>query len=52
VLADNEGVFVADVERMRQLAEAAIMRQARSARVRAHLACGQSIFDFNPEANN
>ena len=52
VLADSEGVFVADVERMRQLAEAAIIRQHRSARVRSHLASGQSIFNFNPEANS
>lgn len=51
VLADNEGVFVADVERMRQLAEAAIIRQERSSRARSHLASGQSIFNFNSEAN-
>lgn len=49
VLADNEGVFVADVARMRRLAEAALERQRRSLAVRAHLASGRSIFEFRWE---
>ncbi|MFC0805158.1 RraA family protein [Ensifer sp. P24N7] len=51
VLADNEGVFVAEPQEMKQLCEAACFRQERSAKIRAHLAAGRSIFDFNPEAN-
>jgi 4-hydroxy-4-methyl-2-oxoglutarate aldolase len=46
VLADNSGVFFADVARMRDIAQAAISRQERSLRLRPHLAAGKSIFDF------
>ena len=46
VLADNSGVFCADVARMLDIAHAAIARQERSARLRPHLAAGKSIFDF------
>jgi regulator of RNase E activity RraA len=49
VLADNEGVFVADPERMRELAEASLERQQRSVDIRHHLASGRSIFDFREE---
>lgn len=51
VLADHEGVFVAEPKRMLTLARSAVERQARSARVRAHLAAGHSIFDFEREAS-
>jgi regulator of RNase E activity RraA len=51
VLADNDGIFVADATEMKRICEAALVRQERSARVRAHLAAGQSIFDFNPETH-
>jgi regulator of RNase E activity RraA len=47
VLADNSGVFVADVARMREIADRALARQRRSARLRSHLAAGGSIFDFD-----
>ncbi|MBB5536307.1 RraA family protein [Rhizobium giardinii] len=50
VLADNEGVFVADAIRMADLAMLAIERQRRSAALRSHLAAGRSIFDFQQEA--
>lgn len=46
VLADNEGVFVADATRMAGLARLAIERQRRSAALRSHLAAGRSVFDF------
>jgi len=49
VLADSEGVFAAEVERMRELAEVAIARQRRSAALRKHLAAGRSIFAFEHE---
>lgn len=49
VLADSEGVFVADVERMRALAHVAIARQQRSAALRRHLAAGYSIFTFDQQ---
>ncbi|ACS60319.1 MULTISPECIES: RraA family protein [Rhizobium] len=49
VLADNEGVFVADRNRLRILADAALERQKRSVAVRSHLASGRSIFDFDEE---
>lgn len=49
VLADNEGVFAADLARMQKLAEAALERQRRSVAVRAHLASGRSIFEFRQE---
>lgn len=47
VLADTSGIFVADRSRMRSLAEAALKRQERSARLRAHLAAGHSIFAYD-----
>ncbi|WP_333900403.1 RraA family protein [Agrobacterium pusense] len=47
VLADNSGVFVADRSLMRSLGEAALKRQKRSARLRAHLAAGHSIFTYD-----
>jgi 4-hydroxy-4-methyl-2-oxoglutarate aldolase len=46
VLADTDGVFVAESAHMRTLAIAARERQTRSRRVRDHLAQGKSIFDF------
>lgn len=46
VLADGNGVFFADVARMSEVAQAALARQARSARLLPHLAAGKSIFDF------
>lgn len=49
VLADSEGVFVADAERMRALAHVAIARQQRSAVLRRHLASGSSIFSFDQQ---
>jgi regulator of RNase E activity RraA len=49
VLADNEGVFVAEAGRMAKLAQWASERQRRSASVRAHLAAGLSIFQFQQE---
>lgn len=49
VLADHEGVFVAERQRMEALARFAIERQKRSARLRAHLAEGLSIFDFESD---
>lgn len=47
VLADNSGIFVADRSLMRSLGEAALKRQERSARLRAHLAAGHSIFTYD-----
>ena len=49
VLADNEGVFVADAARMVACCIWAIDRQRRSAALRSHLAAGRSIFAFQPE---
>ncbi len=46
VLADSSGVFVAERSRMCSLGEMALKRQQRSARLRAHLEAGHSIFDF------
>lgn len=46
VLADNEGVFVADHRRMAEVAAEAMVRQQRSARLRPLLAAGKSIFDL------
>lgn len=51
VLADPEGVFVADRDRMEALARLAIERQKRSVLLRSHLAEGRSIFDFDRERN-
>lgn len=47
VLADRTGVFVADVTRMRAVAERAIERQERSALLRPHLEAGKSVFAFD-----
>ncbi|QEE43385.1 RraA family protein (plasmid) [Rhizobium sp. WL3] len=49
VLADQEGVFVAERHRMEALALLAIERQKRSVRLRSHLAEGRSIFEFDRE---
>jgi regulator of RNase E activity RraA len=49
VLADNQGVFAAEAERMRELADMAIARQQRSTALRRHLAAGHSIFAFENE---
>ncbi|AXA44106.1 RraA family protein (plasmid) [Rhizobium leguminosarum] len=49
VLADNEGVFVADRDRMGILAKSALERQKCSVAVRSHLASGRSIFEFRQE---
>lgn len=46
VLADSDGVFVAEASHMRALAQAAVERQARSRRLRTHLEQGKSIFEF------
>jgi 4-hydroxy-4-methyl-2-oxoglutarate aldolase len=48
VLADDDGVFVADPDRMRQLAVIALERQKRSRHLRPHLEAGKSIFDYQP----
>jgi len=50
VLADNEGVFVAEPTRMAELAELARDRQRRSEALRSHLAACRSIFDFQKES--
>jgi 4-hydroxy-4-methyl-2-oxoglutarate aldolase len=50
VLADQEGVFVAERQRMEALARLAIERQKRSVRLRSHLAEGRSIFEFDSGA--
>jgi 4-hydroxy-4-methyl-2-oxoglutarate aldolase len=52
VLADNEGVFVAEPFRMADIADAARARQARSLAVRSHLAKGKSIFNFRQETRS
>lgn len=52
VLADHEGVFVAERQRMEALARFAIERQKRSTRLRAHLAEGRSIFDFESDLSS
>jgi regulator of RNase E activity RraA len=52
VLADSTGVFVAAVPSMHWIAEAARQRQVQSIAVRAHLATGRSIFEFNPETKS
>jgi hypothetical protein len=39
-------VFVADRDRMRQLAVIALERQKRSRHLRPHLEAGRSIFDY------
>ncbi|WP_159592415.1 RraA family protein [Chelativorans xinjiangense] len=47
VLADADGVFAADADRMAGMARAALERQSRSAGLREHLLAGKSIFDFD-----
>jgi 4-hydroxy-4-methyl-2-oxoglutarate aldolase len=46
VLADNDGVFVAEPDRMRRLAIVALERQRRSLQLRPHLEAGKSIFAY------
>lgn len=46
VLADGDGIYVADTEHMTRMAKVALERQARSANLRPHLLAGRSIFDF------
>lgn len=46
VLADPEGVYVADAAHMREVALIAIERQKRSAALRPHLAAGRSALDL------
>jgi len=46
VLADADGIFVAEPAQMRAVATQALERQRRSAALRPHLAAGNSIFDF------
>ena len=49
VLADEEGVFFAERNLMREIAQSALERQAASVSVRRHLASGKSIFDYRQE---
>jgi 4-hydroxy-4-methyl-2-oxoglutarate aldolase len=48
VLADDDGVFVADPAHMRRLGAVALKRQERSRHLRPHLEAGKSIFDYHP----
>jgi regulator of RNase E activity RraA len=48
VLADDDGVFVAEPIHMRRLAAGALARQKRSLHLRPHLEAGKSIFDYEP----
>jgi 4-hydroxy-4-methyl-2-oxoglutarate aldolase len=48
VLADNEGVFVAEATCMLELARTAVERQAGSLLLREHLKVGRSIFSYQP----
>lgn len=48
VLADDDGVFVADQVHMRRLAVIASERQRRSLQLRPHLEAGKSIFTYIP----
>lgn len=50
VLADCCGVFAAEYQSMRSIAEDALARQKRSALIRAHLTAGHSIFDYKEPA--
>ena len=52
VLADHEGVFVAERQRMEALARFAIERPKRSTRLRVHLAEGRSIFEFESDLSS
>ncbi|TDW16567.1 regulator of RNase E activity RraA [Rhizobium azibense] len=47
VLADNEGVFVAEPSHMRRVADFALRRQRHSLQLRPHLEAGHSIFDLD-----
>lgn len=47
VLADDEGVFVADQTSMMDIAQAALERQDRSRKLRSHLEAGISIFQLD-----
>ncbi len=48
VLADDDGVFVAERDHMRRLGAVALKRQKRSRHLRPHLEAGKSIFDYHP----
>lgn len=48
VLADDDGVFVAERDHMRRLGAVALERQKRSRHLRPHLEAGKSIFDYQP----
>lgn len=52
VVADECGVFTADPSHMQAIADAALARQERSMRLRAHLAAGQSVFSYDPETSS
>lgn len=47
VLADTEGVFVAEPSDMRRIADFALERQQRSLELRPYLEAGHSIFDLD-----
>ena len=47
VLADTEGVFVADPSEMRCIADVALERQQRSLKLRPYLEAGHSIFELD-----
>ncbi|KSV64961.1 RraA family protein [Sinorhizobium sp. Sb3] len=47
VLADTEGVFVADPSDMRCIADTALERQQRSLKLRPYLEAGHSIFELD-----
>ena len=47
VLADTEGVFVADPSDMRRIADVALERQQRSLKLRPYLEAGHSIFELD-----
>ena len=47
VLADTEGVFVADPSDMRCIADVALERQQRSLKLRPYLEAGHSIFELD-----
>jgi 4-hydroxy-4-methyl-2-oxoglutarate aldolase len=47
VLADTEGVFVAEPSDMHRIGEISLKRQQRSLRLRPHLEAGHSIFELD-----
>lgn len=49
VLADESGIYIAEPNRMREVAVRAKSRQQQSLAVRQHLQAGYSIFDFDRE---